>query len=58
MIVAVVDEDADLGVAQLERQFGFDKPPLERFGLMVWNFVRFDFGESYFRSISVIDSST
>ncbi len=42
-------------IAQLERQFGFDKPPLERFGLMVWNFLRFDFGESYFRSISVID---
>lgn len=42
-------------IAQLERQFGFDKPPLERFGIMVWNFLRFDFGESYFRSISVID---
>ncbi|MFD2237880.1 microcin C ABC transporter permease YejB [Aureimonas populi] len=42
-------------IARLEAQFGFDKPPLERFGLMVWNFLRFDFGESYFRSISVID---
>ncbi len=42
-------------IAQLEKQFGFDKPPLERFGLMIWNFARFDFGDSYFRDISVID---
>ncbi|MEC9431814.1 MAG: microcin C ABC transporter permease YejB [Pseudomonadota bacterium] len=42
-------------IAELERQFGFDKPPLERFGLMIWNYVQFDFGESYYRSISVID---
>lgn len=42
-------------IAQLEKQFGFDKPPLERFGLMLWNYARFDFGESYFRDISVID---
>ena len=42
-------------IAQLERQFGFDKPPLERFGLMIWNYSRFDFGESYFRDITVID---
>ena len=42
-------------IAQLEKQFGFDKPPLERFGLMLWNYIRFDFGESYFRDISVID---
>jgi len=42
-------------IAKLEAQFGFDKPPLERFGLMMWNYIRFDFGESYFRSIDVID---
>ncbi|SNX68715.1 microcin C transport system permease protein [Cereibacter ovatus] len=42
-------------IADLERQFGFDKPPLERFLNMMWNYVRFDFGESYFRSISVVD---
>jgi microcin C transport system permease protein len=42
-------------IADLERQFGFDKPPLERFALMMWNYVRFDFGESYFRSVSVVD---
>jgi len=42
-------------IAQIERQFGFDKPPLERFGQMLWNYLRFDFGQSYFRDISVID---
>jgi microcin C transport system permease protein len=42
-------------IADLERQFGFDKPPLERFLLMLRNYLMFDFGESYFRSISVID---
>ncbi len=42
-------------IAELEREFGFDKPPLERFLNMMWNYMRFDFGESYFRSISVFD---
>ncbi|MFZ1815568.1 MAG: microcin C ABC transporter permease YejB [Rhizobiaceae bacterium] len=42
-------------IAKLEKQFGFDKPPLERFGDMIWNYARFDFGESYFRKVTVID---
>jgi len=42
-------------IAQLEKEFGFDKPPLERFLDMMWNYIRFDFGESWFRSISVVD---
>ncbi|MDM7849698.1 microcin C ABC transporter permease YejB [Pseudochrobactrum kiredjianiae] len=42
-------------IASLEKQFGFDKPPLERFGLMLWNYARFDFGHSYFRDIEVLD---
>ena len=42
-------------IEELEKQFGFDKPPLQRFLTMVWNYARFDFGESYFRSIGVID---
>jgi microcin C transport system permease protein len=41
-------------IKSLEKQFGFDKPPLERFGLMLWNYARFQFGESYFRDISVL----
>jgi microcin C transport system permease protein len=42
-------------IAELEREFGFDRPPLERFLLMLWNYARFDFGESYFRDVAVID---
>ncbi|ARE39454.1 Oligopeptide transport system permease protein OppB [Rhodovulum sp. P5] len=42
-------------IAELEKEFGFDKPPLERFLTMLWNYLHFDFGESYFRSVSVID---
>jgi microcin C transport system permease protein len=42
-------------IADLERQFGFDKPLHERFLSMLWSYIRFDFGESYFRSRSVID---
>ncbi len=42
-------------IADLERQFGFDKPPLQRFLFMVRNYLTFDFGESYFRSIRVVD---
>ena len=42
-------------IEELEKEFGFDKPPLERFLTMMWNYVRFDFGDSYFRSISVFD---
>ncbi len=41
-------------IKNLEKEFGFDKPPLERFGLMVWNYARFDFGDSFFRDVSVI----
>ncbi len=32
-----------------------DIPVWERFGLMMYDYVRFDFGESYFRSISVLE---
>ncbi|MEZ2130187.1 MULTISPECIES: microcin C ABC transporter permease YejB [unclassified Sinorhizobium] len=42
-------------IAKLEKQFGFDKPPLTRFLEMMWNYSRFDFGESFFRNTSVID---
>jgi microcin C transport system permease protein len=42
-------------IKELEKQFGFDKPPLERFGKMIWDYARFDFGESFFRDIRVID---
>ncbi len=41
-------------IKKLEKQFGFDKPAPERFALMIWNYVRFDFGKSYFRDVSVL----
>jgi len=62
-VMESVDSDKYIGarglppefIAELEREFGFDKPPLERFLNMMWNYLRLDFGESYFRSISVVD---
>jgi microcin C transport system permease protein len=41
-------------IKSLEKQFGFDKPAYERFFIMLWNYVRFDFGKSYFRDVSVL----
>ena len=46
--------DPDL-IAELERQFGFDKPAHERFFLMLRSYLVFDFGESYYRNIRVLD---
>jgi len=37
-------------IKKWEKQFGFDKPAPQRFAEMVWNYVRFDFGDSYFQS--------
>ena len=42
-------------VKSLEKQFGFDKPAYERFLMLMWNYSRFDFGESYFRDTSVLE---
>ena len=42
-------------VAEIEQMVGFDKPPLERFFLMVGNYLTFDFGNSFFRDRAVID---
>ena len=41
-------------IKDLERQFGLDKPAHERFALLVWNYLQFDFGESFFRDQPVI----
>jgi len=40
-------------IKDIERQFGFDKPAPERFLRMMWNFLRFDFGNSFFLDRSV-----
>ena len=42
-------------IDELEAQFGFDKPLWERFISMMFDYITLDFGDSYFRSISVIE---
>ena len=42
-------------IDELEAQFGFDKPLWERFFSMMYDYITFDFGDSYFRSISVTE---
>lgn len=42
-------------IAELEKQFGLDKPAHERFWLMLKNYLVFDFGNSFFKDQSVVD---
>ncbi len=42
-------------VKELERQFGFDKPAHERFWQMLGNYLKFDFGQSFYQNRSVVD---
>jgi microcin C transport system permease protein len=42
-------------IAEIEERYGFDKPILERYGLMLKNYITFNFGESLFRGRSVLD---
>ncbi len=42
-------------LADLEKQFGFDKPVHERFLNMLYNYMTLDFGESYFQDRPVVD---
>ena len=42
-------------IAELERMYGFDKPAHERFWQMIGQYVRFDFGESFYRDQRVVD---
>src|SRR6476660_2798771 len=39
----------------LETLYGCDRPPLERFVLMIEHYVTFDFGNSFFQDRRVID---
>ena len=41
-------------IKKLEVQFGFDKPTHERFFIMLKNYATFDFGQSYFRDVPVL----
>lgn len=45
--------DPDL-IKEIEKIYGFDKPAYERFFDMMKRYVMFDFGESFFRSESVV----
>jgi microcin C transport system permease protein len=42
-------------IAEIEKMYGFDKPPHERFFKMLTDYMQFDFGKSFFRDASVID---
>ena len=42
-------------VQRLERLYGFDRPAHERFLMMLGSYLRFDFGESFFRNREVLD---
>ena len=42
-------------IAELEKQYGFDKPAHERFYLMVRDYLKFDFGQSFYQNRSVVD---
>ncbi len=46
--------DPDL-IADIEKQYGFDKPAHERFLKMLTDYARFDFGTSFFRDEPVLD---
>jgi len=41
-------------IREIERQFGFDRPPHERFFRMMRSYLVFDFGESFYRNRSVV----
>jgi microcin C transport system permease protein len=41
-------------IKELVHQYGFDKPPLERFVLMMRNYLTFNLGTSFFQNRSVI----
>jgi microcin C transport system permease protein len=42
-------------IEKLNKQFGYDKPWYERYVKLLWDYARFDFGESFYRSVRVID---
>lgn len=41
-------------IEQLKKEYGFDKPPLTRYWIMVTHYARFDLGQSYYRHDSVM----
>lgn len=41
-------------IAEITKRYGFDKPMHERYLKMLWDYARLDFGDSLFRSASVL----
>ena len=41
-------------IEAIEKRFGFDKPPIERYFSMMWDYITFDFGDSLFKANSVV----
>ncbi|WKV51364.1 microcin C ABC transporter permease YejB [Dickeya fangzhongdai] len=41
-------------IAEITKRYGFDKPLHERYFKLIWDYMRFDFGNSLFRGSSVI----
>lgn len=42
-------------IAKLEKKYGFDKPLHQRFFIMMWNYLRLDFGESFSKGRGVVE---
>jgi microcin C transport system permease protein len=42
-------------IEEIEKLYGFDKPPLKRFLIMMSNYARFNFGVSFFSDRKVVD---
>jgi microcin C transport system permease protein len=41
-------------IKQIEKLYGFDKPPAERFWMMIKNYLSFDFGSSFYQDRPVL----
>jgi microcin C transport system permease protein len=42
-------------VKEIEKRFGFDKPLMERYWMMLKSYLTFDFGDSFFKGASVME---
>ena len=42
-------------IKELEKQFGFDKPAHVRFYIMLKDYARFEFGDSFYQDVAVVD---
>lgn len=46
--------DPDM-LAEIKKMYGFDQPVTTRYFHMIWQYLHFDLGESFYREVSVID---